>query len=525
MSKRKSRIKNLKLKKLILIAIIAISLIVIYTFRFITKSEPTVPTLTAKFTEKGTSSVYESDLEIHRDETGSAYIILPEKVQNAYASQFYKSVTVDPLNTFSGKDVTFEEVDKTTDSENNTNSSNTTNVANNTVTHTETNTIINTNQNILVENSQTAEKDSQDANKDETTDENTNTIQNTTVTNTTNENIESNDTDNTNTTTNTIASLVEQASLDEISVENTVGANSKAIENTVSNNSVSDENVDNNTNETSEVTNTVADETSNTTNTIVTNNTELNLNTISNTVTNTTANTNTSNTTTNQNVSNTIAEENKHIVEDLRTPENITSSNTVVSGTTSENQMVYATTLSGTDGTVESLTYVPNSKYYLTEDEEASEEVEFEIDFQTMVSNNTTLYNQELISALDGTEVSVKGYIPMGYNLNLTAISNEDAEGYISDVEEFANSEILVAKDITISDANGNIYQPLNFTQTVEVTFKSQQNIQGKITNNSAKVVHVIEQSSVINLEKIALSDVGKDKASDPPKAGKSTVF
>ena len=104
MSKRISRIKNLKLKKFVLIAALAISLIVIYTFKFVTKSDPAIPVITVKFAEKGTSNIYEAELEIHRDELGAAYVILPEKVQNAYASKFYKAVTNDEASPFSEGD-------------------------------------------------------------------------------------------------------------------------------------------------------------------------------------------------------------------------------------------------------------------------------------------------------------------------------------------------------------------------------------------------------------------------------------
>ena len=52
----------------------------------------------------------------------------------------------------------------------------------------------------------------------------------------------------------------------------------------------------------------------------------------------------------------------------------------------------------------------------------------------------------------------------------------------ISDVEEFENAEILMSNDISIIDGSGNIFQPKNYGLTVDVTFKSQTNFEGKIS-------------------------------------------
>lgn len=529
MSKRISRIKNLKLKKFVLIAALAISLIVIYTFKFVTKSDPAIPVITVKFAEKGTSNIYEAELEIHRDELGAAYVILPEKVQNAYASKFYKAVTNDEASPFSEGDDLLNSngmpntelvkpsdaiVESTKPEENIVNNSN-------------TNTIVESGK---TENENTNETLTQNIFSNETSNNETNTINENTI----NENIINNTISNTVTnTTNTVTentivtnsvdtntvsdeesqsenniveNVVQQARLDD-GVSSRANDTRSEEENTISENIV-------NENRVSEATNTVSNEVnnviSNTTNTV----SDSNTNTVTNTLTNTnttiesniinenTTQTNEISNTINNTTSNTIVEGSNHIVEDLR---NTVTSSPII------NENKFATTITGSAGQVEGYTYVPNTKYYLTEMEETNDEVEFEIEFQTITISETVLYNQELISAVDDNEITAKGYMPMGCTLNLTTISTETAKGYIADVSEFIHSNVVVANDISINKADGGEYQPLTYNQTIEVTIKSQNNIQDIINKNSIKLIHVKEEAAIINLERIPLLEIGKD--------------
>ena len=157
-------------------------------------------------------------------------------------------------------------------------------------------------------------------------------------------------------------------------------------------------------------------------------------NTISNTVNENTNQLNEEANTVNNTVSNEVTGESNYIVEDLR---NTVTSSTLINS--NQSNPFFATTITGNAGQVEGYTYVPNAKYYLTEDEEANDETEFEIEFQTITVSSATLYNQEIISAVDGNEITVKGYMPMGCVLNLTTISNATAEGYIADRLCFLN--------------------------------------------------------------------------------------
>ena len=255
--KSKKRITN-RAKLVITVALIAICLLVMHKFEFLTKSEEVITT-NVKFIEYGTENSMNADLELLTDENNNSYIELPENVNGYIAKKYY---------IYSDEIVDLEELKKQKD-ESNTSNENV--VVNNDSTPTNiiddndvnqtpnnelnnTNTIVNETQEKeekeeitnTIENTNVEDK-AEISNEVDTIEDNTNTIVENIIveenTNSTTENkIVENRVEN-KTTTNTVVennNTISNATVEEIKneVTNTTineGVENKVVENTTSN--------------------------------------------------------------------------------------------------------------------------------------------------------------------------------------------------------------------------------------------------------------------------------------------------
>ncbi len=89
MSRRDKRLNKKRVRNVIIVAIIAVFLIVVYRFGFLTRTESVV---TAVFTEQGTEKTpLTASLTINQDTDGKYYVLLPDKVQSYKTSRFIKN--------------------------------------------------------------------------------------------------------------------------------------------------------------------------------------------------------------------------------------------------------------------------------------------------------------------------------------------------------------------------------------------------------------------------------------------------
>ena len=81
MSKRnlKKKIDKNKIRNTAIVLVIALFMIVVYKFGFLTRTDPTAPTVTAVFKERGTEKTpLTSNLTINQDAAGKYYVVLPD---------------------------------------------------------------------------------------------------------------------------------------------------------------------------------------------------------------------------------------------------------------------------------------------------------------------------------------------------------------------------------------------------------------------------------------------------------------
>ena len=106
-----------------IVAIIAIFIVLIFKFQFLTKTAATTEMATAVLTEQGTSKTpLTSNLEIKQDASGNYYVTLPEKVGSYITSKFVKPESseegtgeeiVNPASVITPSSITFNQGDTT----------------------------------------------------------------------------------------------------------------------------------------------------------------------------------------------------------------------------------------------------------------------------------------------------------------------------------------------------------------------------------------------------------------------------
>ena len=111
----------------------------------------------------------------------------------------------------------------------------------------------------------------------------------------------------------------------------------------------------------------------------------------------------------------------------------------------------------------------PGSVIYLTEDEVIADELIYVVEFNTKEINDVRLYEQELNMETSESNITVKGFIPKDYILNVERQDLDETSKKFEDVEEFENATIYLAYDIKIMNDDLE-YQPKDFYQTVNVS-------------------------------------------------------
>lgn len=447
MSRRSKKKLNNRAKVLIIIAILAISLFIIHKFNFLTKSEEKNVT-NIKFIDSETKEVSTFDVEVLQDEENKSYIVLPEKINGYYASNYY--ITSNSL---------------TNETENNL-----------------TENIVNT-ENVLVDDKGKIEDTNNIAQGNTTISENT--ISNTTISNTTNTTTNSNTSNKIETRSIDNNSTITTISDTNNSAKNIINTNTAATSTKDTQNSaienILEESIDNkeenNINEVENETTSNENEKNENYSTIQNNNNEQEKSNEANEVPNS---------------------DNTEIIENENTENTSSNENTEIN---SENNSIQENAITE---------YKPGEIFYLSEEIIESNSLSIEVKYQTKEINGLTLYNQELI-AYENTEdesyeINLKGYIPKGYYIEAEKILTEEVEQKLSDVEEFEDAEILVSFDIKITDG-ANEYQPKDYYQAVTVTITSDTYLEGNLSGGSAEVLHLDETETEELIERITVTE------------------
>ena len=252
MSRKSSRIEKNKINRIhknrkrnfVIVMIIAICLIIMYKFNFLTKSESTVPLTSVKFNEYGSENSVLQDLELY-EEDGLYYVILPEKVNGIYAKKYYKidemQVTEENTTIENTEENNIEEknenqvsndiVNETTNEAANDNNTEVNNIVENEIADSLFDEVIQTNSEPVeeedIENTNTVETEDREEITNSVSEQNQveeNTIVENIIENTIVENVVENNVQNTvveNVTKNEI-SVIENTSVEQEIVENTV---------------------------------------------------------------------------------------------------------------------------------------------------------------------------------------------------------------------------------------------------------------------------------------------------------------
>ena len=448
MSRRNKKLNKNRIRNVIIVAIIAVFLIVVYRFGFLTKTEPVV---TAVFTEQGTERTpLTASLTINQDTDGRYYVLLPDKVQSYKTSRFIKNATEEDEEETEGESGgprSVEEPQGTTRSLEPTRSipSETVvdknDIQDSEVENTNTESIV---ENIVVEESN---KKSSESNEENIL-ENTNTVLETRKAKSgeeANENVVENTTKGTENVSNEISNTVAE---NTVETQNTVGNTVKEDDK----NDKKEENVVNEISNTVDTTNTVENTIAN----------EVNETKIENTISNTTVD---------------------EIPEELPT-----------------RSVKSATPLRG-ESSGDSTEYLPSTKYYLSEDEYENKAINLGVVYSTKVvidgDSILTLYNQELENTITstGTVITVSGFIPYDHSIHCINMQST-VSTYIAEDDEYENASMELAYDISIVGANGIEYEPYNYSETVKVKIVSDSELAGKLDGRDVWLRHFVLRES-----------------------------
>ena len=462
---RREETKNIKrsmIKTVVIIMAIIISLIIIYRFNFLTKSEITnrIP-ITAY--EMNSDKVVSDDIEVYKDENGE-YIILPEKISGYYIENYY-----------------VKEIDYLKQNENtNSNTIKDNNISNNTISN-ETNT--------------------------------TNTINTTNTTNTTNITNTSN-TEVSNPTSETITNITNTTKVDNtiINDSDTIIENENNINNTIKN--INEDKEENNILENDQLDSQSIDKIStDSTNTDF----QANDDNLQDKNKETTDESLFDKVVANQSLE--ISKEESGNNEELTTT-SVEDEKTVLANAESKDQEVSTEIVDEkdivdekSDNNENEITYInkvykPGDRIYISDSDLEKKHINIDVDLNKVQIKGLDLYKQELSKEDNGNIIKVQGFIPSDYQLDVKKEDNEKIEELKADVDELPNSSVIIAYDIKITNGE-NEYQPVDYYQDVNVSITSEKEFTDNLIGNSISIVHIIEneEDNEIIFERIAVAN------------------
>ena len=135
----------------------------------------------------------------------------------------------------------------------------------------------------------------------------------------------------------------------------------------------------------------------------------------------------------------------------------------------------------------------PGNIVYLTEDEVIADELTYIVEFNTKEINGVRLYEQELVAETAESNIVVKGFVPKDYLLNVVNEDPTEIQKLMEDMEEFKNTTVLAAYDITIMKEELE-YQPVEFNQFVNVAITSKEKLESnEIIKKDIEMIHINE--------------------------------
>ena len=157
---------------------------------------------------------------------------------------------------------------------------------------------------------------------------------------------------------------------------------------------------------------------------------------------------------------------------------------------------------------------IPGEIIYLSEEEVISDELIYEIQLLSKDRNGKKLYSQELLAETADSNISIDGYIPEGYSLKVNKEDENQIKEMMSGLDEFKNTKVLAAFDITIEGPEGS-YQPSEFGEVVEISITSKEKLENNlIINKDIEIIHIKETAEDILFERIELSNKTSDSVS-----------
>ena len=252
-----------------------------------------------------------------------------------------------------------------------------------------------------------------------------------------------------------------------------------------------DETVDENTNTNTTTENTIVENS----NTVVDNKDENVINT------NTTVNNDYTNTASNTAIVNKVVE--NTVVNTIK--------NTLVQSTNTINDSTNTIEDTTIEESIELKEVFPGNIVYLTEDEVIADELTYIVEFNTKEINGVRLYEQELVAETAESNIVVKGFVPKDYLLNVVNEDPTEIQKLMEDMEEFKNTTVLAAYDITIMKEELE-YQPVEFNQFVNVAITSKEKLESnEIIKKDIEMIHINETEEEIIFERLMVSNKTTD--------------
>ena len=145
--------------------------------------------------------------------------------------------------------------------------------------------------------------------------------------------------------------------------------------------------------------------------------------------------------------------------------------------------------------------YLPGEKYYFSEEEINSGNVNLSVSYDIKTSKDIKLYYKNLDTRINQYNILIEGYMPKDAEINIDIADFKETENKIKQADD--SLTLNVAYDIKIL-CSGEKYEPNEFDENVRVTILG---IVDKENNTGLKVIHISDENQIEEVKTVSIEN------------------
>lgn len=146
------------------------------------------------------------------------------------------------------------------------------------------------------------------------------------------------------------------------------------------------------------------------------------------------------------------------------------------------------------------LEFHPGDKYYFSQEEINSGNVNINVIYDTKTAKNIKLYYKNLDTMINQHNVLIEGYMPKDSDINIAIADFKKTENKIKQADDTLT--LNIAYDIKIL-CSGEKYEPNEFDENVKVTIAG---IVDKENNTGLKVIHISDENKIEEVKTVSIA-------------------